>query len=167
MQNSFFSYTAPSFQGGITKLPLHIKMSNKDIPKNIKAEIISQCNNKEQRAVADKFLSDENLYNNKNIQENIGAIINNCKKPENAQVKLDLINKYLSDEKFYNNKNLQKIIGDIIDSCTTSAKINVTDKYISNFIKETLNLSDEEYINFIENNQNKSFLEMEPVKEKE
>ena len=35
--------------------------------------------------------------------------------------------------------------------------------YISSLIKETLNLTDEEYVEFIEANQNKSMLEIEPV----
>ena len=39
--------------------------------------------------------------------------------------------------------------------------------YISNLIKETLNLNDEEYIAFIKANQNKSMLEIEPIEARE
>ena len=39
--------------------------------------------------------------------------------------------------------------------------------YISNLIKKTLDLSDEEYVNFVKNNENKSFTEIEPESSRE
>lgn len=128
-QKSFLSYASPAFQGDKTISSLAKKMENIDISKDIKDDIIGKIKNsefcqiledplyksnyKKEIAIVDKFLSDENLYKNENLQKIILKSYYPC---EIEEVKLDLIDKYISDEKLYNNENIQKIIPEILDS---------------------------------------------------
>lgn len=65
---------------------------------------------KENIQLADIILSNEKLYNNENVMQNIGDIIFITNTPERAEIAKTI----LSNEKYYNNKNVMQHIEDII-----------------------------------------------------
>ena len=93
--------------------------------------IISYTQTPEQEKIVNKILSDERLFNNRNVMGNAGAIIWDTQNPE--QVKI--VNKILSDESLFNNRNVMGNAGDIIWETRTpeqaKAKYDIIDKYLS------------------------------------
>ncbi len=86
---------------------------------------------KENITVLDRFISDEKLYNKKNLLKNLGLILSSINTPEQAV----LANKLLSDERLYNNENLVENFGLILSYTKTpkqsQIKIDLMDKFLS------------------------------------
>ena len=99
---------------GITDEQLQVMKNNIANNQKFKDLGLEFPDTKERIVLLDKILSDEKLYNNKNLMNNIGNILVYTNFAESVQTKLDVIDKYLSDEKLYNNINLMNNIGDIL-----------------------------------------------------
>ena len=96
---------------------------------------------KERIVLLDKILSDEKLYNNTNLMNNIGDILLNTDSAEAKEIAL----KVLSDEKLYSNKNLMNKIGNILHNTDSAEAKEIALKFLSD---EKL-YSNENLINWI------------------
>ncbi len=79
-------------------------------------DIIRAADTQEREELVKTILSDEKLFNNKNIMDNIWKIICFSSSAENIKAKTDFMNFYCRNEQFGNNWNIEEYLGEIIEN---------------------------------------------------
>ena len=128
---------------------LYKEIKMKNILDYILDEIKSPENAKVKLAYINKFLSDERLFENKSIQDNIVSDIEFTNTVEDLNLKFKFIDKYLENPSLYENDALKGCIGSVLSRLQSKKEIPLQFWVMNKYVSEPMLNQNETLKNYI------------------